>query len=295
MNNLILLPVTMLANLFGGSIKKYINDKYENNIFSYQFYNCIVSVSSAVCLLIFSNNLKISLFTFTTAFIFGIITLLQQIFNLYALENGPFSYTSVIISLSTLIPALSGALFWHETISFVQIIGIGFMVICFILSVDNKNKDKKTGKKWLLYSIGAFFATGFIGVMQKIHQTSSYKDESDAFLIISFMFSFAISMVLCISNKGKRIKNETSLIKINSFSGIILLLLSGIFVAVNNKLNLYLSGVINSAVFFPVVNGGGLVLSSLVSVVIFNEKLSKLQWLGLIFGIISVVLFCNPF
>ena len=69
----------------------------------------------------------------------------------------------------------------------------------------------------------------------------------------------------------------------------------GVCVAVNNKLNLYLSGVMDSAVFFPIVNGGGLVLATLAAVLLFREKLSKKQWIGVAFGIASVVFLCNPF
>ena len=65
--------------------------------------------------------------------------------------------------------------------------------------------------------------------------------------------------------------------------------------AVNNKFNLYLSGVMDSAVFFPIVNGGGLVLTTLAAVLLFREKLSKKQWIGVLVGIASVVFLCNPF
>ena len=57
-------------------------------------------------------------------------------YYLKAFDIGPFSYTMVIASLSTIIPALSGFFFFNETISVVQIIGMILMVICFIFSVD---------------------------------------------------------------------------------------------------------------------------------------------------------------
>ena len=69
----------------------------------------------------------------------------------------------------------------------------------------------------------------------------------------------------------------------------------GISGALCNQWNLYLSGVMDSAVFFPLFNGGGLVLTTLIAVVLFKEKLSKLQWLGVAFGIASVIFLCNPF
>ena len=73
---------------------------------------------------------------------------------------------------------------------------------------------------------------------------------------------------------------------------IFLMLISGVCVAVNNKLNLYLSGVIDSVIFFPVVNGGGLVLTTLASLLIFKERLRAKQWIGILFGIASVLCLC---
>lgn len=296
MNNTVMLISSMASNLFGSLIKKRINDKYENNMFSYQIYNAVVSFSAALSLLILSDDLSVSVYTVVLAVAFGIITFIQQIFNLYALENGPLSYTTVIISLSTLIPTVSGALFWNEKIVFVQYIGIFLLVISFILSVNLKNKEKNGGIKWLIFSIITFIATGLIGVMQKIHQTSQFKDELDSFLIISFAFSFVISSVLAVLFRRKRSDNKNNCLKsVLNYVPIILMLLSGIFVAINNKFNLYLSGVIDAAVFFPLVNGGGLILTSVSAVIFFKEKLSKLKFLGIVSGIVSVILICNPF
>ena len=72
----------------------------------------------------------------------------------------------------------------------------------------------------------------------------------------------------------------------------LLMLVSGVCVAANNKLNLYLSGVIDSVIFFPVVNGGGLVLTTLASLIIFKERLRTKQWIGILLGIASVLCIC---
>jgi multidrug transporter EmrE-like cation transporter len=69
---------------------------------------------------------------------------------------------------------------------------------------------------------------------------------------------------------------------------------SGICVAANHKFNLALSGEIPSAVFFPIVNGGNLVLTTLSALIIFKEKLTKRQWIGVTLGILSVLALCMP-
>ena len=236
-----------------------------------------------------------SLFTVGLALLFGIITLLQQITNMKALESGPFSYTTVIISLSTLIPTLSGYFFWNEKIAVVQIIGIVLLLVCFVLSVNNKSDNKSANIRWLLFSVSAFVCTGIIGIMQKIHQSSIHKDELDGFLIIAFIFSFVCSGIYSLLFFKKSKTDNSKKKSVLNIRPVILMIISGVFVALNNKLNLYLSGVLDSAVFFPVVNGGGLLLTSVAAVVIFKEKLTIKQWAGLFIGIIAVLLICNPF
>jgi len=59
-----------------------------------------------------------------------------------------------------------------------------------------------------------------------------------------------------------------------------------------NFLNLRLSGLLPSQLFFPLVNGSAIVLSSLMSVLLFKEHLSKKQTVGLVGGIASLIVMC---
>ncbi len=297
MNDTILLIISMAACLSGALFKKVLTDKYESGKVVNHIYNAIVSFVAAICLLVVSNINGVSVFTVLLALAFGLVTALQSITFLQALEHGPLSYTSVIMTLSTIIPALSGVIFWQEVIVPVQIVGIVLMMACFVLSVDTKGEKKKANTKWLIYCAIAFLCTGAIGVMQKVHQTSEYKMELDAFLVIAFAFSFIYSGVnwFILSRNKKNTENKSGKPSILTLIPVILMVISGICVAANNNLNLYLSGVIDSAVFFPIVNGGHLVLTTVTAVIFFKEKLSVKQWIGIFLGIVSVVLLCNPF
>ncbi|MBP3323400.1 MAG: EamA family transporter [Clostridia bacterium] len=294
MNDTILLIISMAACLSGAVLKKVLSDKYESGNFVNHVYNAVVSFVSALCLLAVSSINTVSVFTVLLGLAFGLVTALQSIMFLKALEHGPFSYTSVIMSLSTIIPALSGAIFWQEVIAPVQYVGIALMMACFVLSVDTKGEKKKATAKWIIYSAIAFVCTGAIGVMQKLHQSSEYKMELDVFLVIAFSFSFVYSLVNIFILKDKR-QTKSEKPSVLTLLPIILMVVSGIAVAANNKLNLYLSGVMDSAVFFPIVNGGHLVLTTISALLFFKEKLTAKQWVGMILGIVAVVLLCNPF
>ena len=298
MNHTILLIVSMAASLLASLAKKFLTDRYENSASTYHFYNALVSLTSAAALFALSGVPSVSLFTVLLALAFGLVTALQQITSLQALENGPFSYTTVILSLSTLIPTLSGAIFWHETIVPVQIIGILLLLVCFVLSVDLNTEKKAATLRWILFCAVAFLCTGMIGVMQKWHQSSAFKNELDGFLIIAFAFSFLYSAAnWFLLRKKDSATSDTTSAKKPLFTPfpIALMLISGICVAANNKLNLFLSGVIDSAIFFPVVNGGNLILVTLAACLLFRERPTLRQWIGILFGIASVLLLCNPF
>lgn len=290
MSSNLLLPISMLACLLGGTINKIYSSRWnEHGAFRYVF-TLTTGLVSAIILFLWGGIEHISVFTLALGVTFGVVTALQSIFLLQALQLGSYAYTVVFTSLSMLIPALSGCIFWNEKLGILQIIGMLLIVICLILSVDRSEGNKKITLKWLFACGIAFLCGGLIGVLQKIHQTSPYQDELNAFLVIAFAFSCIFSAVACLisinrDGKIRLLRNEKILI-------MTLLIIAGACIAVNNKLNLYLSGVMNSAIFFPLVNGGHLVLTALVAVVFFHEKLTARQWVGLVSGFVAVLMLC---
>ena len=292
MENGILLTVSLVAALGGSIFKKlYTNrDSRLSGSFAYTAVGCLVA---AAVLFAWGGFGKASLFTVLLGVLFGAVTALQGVTNMAALQVGPLSYTTVIISFSTLISALSGVLFFEESIGLWQIIGMVLMLASFALANGGENGGKRANLRWLLLCIVAFLATGAIGVMQKIHQSSAFKEELNAFLVIAFAVSAFLSGVVALLLRKKEIGTGE---RRNDRGGMMLLiflmLISGVCVAVNNKLNLYLSGVIDSVIFFPVVNGGGLVLTTLASLIIFKERLRTKQWIGILLGIASVLCLC---
>ncbi len=292
------LAVSMTAALLTGILRKLLVDRYENSERARHLQNAVASLVAAVCLLLVGGVPQASLFTVLLALGFGFVTALQQVFTLQALELGPYAYTAVICSLSTMIPALSGALFFKETLGFSHILGMLLMVVCFFLSADFSGEKKKTTLRWLLCCAVAFLATGLIGVMQKWHQSTDYRTELDAFLVIAFAFSCFYSAaaftVSLLKNKRKAAPGNAAP-SLFHLLPILLMAMIGICTATNNKLNLFLSGVMESAVFFPLVNGGNLILTALAALLLFRERPTGKQWAGLLIGTLAVVFLCNPF
>ena len=300
MTRAIILILSLTAALVGSITKKYYTDKEPTGLSGGFVFNAVSSLIAAVVLLCWGRFGTLSIFTLVLGVAFGAVTALQGITNIAALQVGPMSYTSVIISFSTLISALSGVMFFDERLDWPQIVGIVLMLASFVLATKNDGNEKKANLKWIFLCLIAFIATGGIGVMQKVHQSSTFKDELNAFLIVAFVSSAIICAIFSTILKkresrfsGEKAKEKKS--KKQVWLLLEIMIASGVCVAVNNKFNLYLSGVMDSAVFFPIVNGGGLVLTTIVAVLLFKEKLTIKQWIGVVIGIGSVVFLCNPF
>jgi len=246
--------------------------------------NAFNSISYIVCILAFGIILlseSLSLYTFLIALLFGIVTALQSMYNMLALSTGPMNITTLVTTSSMIIPTMSGV-FFGEKFSILKLLVV-FVLLGFIyLSLDKKSGGLGNGK-WLFYCGLTFVLTGAIGVIQKIHQSSAYKGETGGFLFIAFICSF---LFVIVRNRGK-----FGVKKLGS-KNIIYAIICGACVFAPNFINLKLSGLLPSQLFFPLINGSCIILNLLASVIIFKERLSKKQCVGLIGGIASLIAIC---
>lgn len=291
----LLFVITMAANLAGGVARTYYSKSVSQTFEGYHLFNAATSLICGVTLAALSGGrFEMSVFTLGLAVLFGAITAVQQVMTSAALSAGPFSYTSVIISMSTILTALSGLMFFGETVRPTQLVGIALMLGCLALSVKKEEDDQKQKTlRWIGMSLLACLCSGGVGIMQKVHQSSTHRNELTMFLIVAFACSFVFSLVsMAVQKKRSADKQGAAASGVSTWKLIGLFLAGGVGVALNNLINLYLSGVVASAVFFPIVNGGGLVLITVASLVLFREKLSARQWVGLGLGIVATLLLC---
>ncbi|MBR6558162.1 MAG: hypothetical protein IKT70_04035 [Clostridia bacterium] len=304
MLNIVLLVSSLVVALVSAIARKYFMDKNFLGVAGSFIFNTICSFIAGIVLLFWGGIGDVSTYTVIWGTVYGIVAAFQGVTFMLALETGPLSYTMVISSCSSIIPALSGLMFFGEDIGWSHIVGIILMVLCFIFATEKDKSKQKANFIWFILCIVIFFLTGFVGIIQKIHQNSPSKGELNLFLIVAFavssVLSLIVSLVLTLVQKRKNTPETDSAEKAPAKNGslifmILIMVFCGICYTINNKFNLYLSGVMPSAVFFPIINGGGLILTSLAAFIIFREKLSKAKLFGLIFGILSVIFLCNPF
>lgn len=297
-----LIILTTVFCLLYSILRKIFVKRTKANEQSFVFFIFTTSLITTLIFLLAGIGKPLSRFTFLTALLYGFITFIQHYFLARALTTGYYAVTMSVGSLSTVIPALSGY-FWGERFSVWQILGVAFISLFFLL-IFFSDKREKLNTKWVLSCVALFFATGGLGVMQKIHQQSAYANQRQTFLLVAFAVSTLLSLLLYIAlliksknnitlkKEKEPNKEEKVLIIKENFIFLILLLFSAIGIAGNNQINLYLSGKMLSATFFSFANGLPALLNIFAGTILFKEKLSVRLWIASAFAIIALICLC---
>lgn len=280
--NYFILTVIVAAMLLQNVAKKQYN-KNTNNKGTYIF-NSITTLSAALFFLCtdkggLSFETAVIPYVLGFALTFGSATL----FSFLAIREGSLSLTSLVTSYSLIIPTLYGLLFLNEGITAFLVLGIILLLISLFL-VNSKKGDVKITLKWLIFVILAFLGNGFCSTIQTAQQrrfNGNYKSE---FMIVTLLLLSAFFFCLSLkAEKGEKLicfKAATPYMVLNGIANALVNLLVMVLVSKGMA----------ASIMFPVISGGGIVLTTLVAIFIYKEKLSVNQYIGLLLGTVSVVL-----
>lgn len=264
------------TGLLNSFCKTRLKTAKQMNLFNILIYSVSVLMFGLLLL-----KEKISAFTIIFGLLFGVVTALGSLFKMLSLSSGPLNITLLITTASMIIPTMSGV-FFGETFSPAKLC-ITLILIGFIYLSISKGNKTKADKKWFLFCILSFLFQGIVGVLQKIHQSSVHKAEVSGFLFVSFICALLFSLF-----ESRNLEQKLFLDKKTIFVGLI----CGACTFAMNFINLKLSGLLPSQLFFPLINGSSLIFSSLMSVILFKERLSKRQTIGMVGGITSLIVIC---
>lgn len=193
--------------------------------------------------------------------------------------------TDVAQRLSLFIPIIAAYFLFREVFSINRLSGIalGFLAItCSIPWQKDGGTTKRTGS-WF-YPITVFVGMGIIDILFKqIAQNKTIPYTSSLFLVFLLAFLLSASVLLYFF-LSKRMTFEW----INFVCGIILGLFN--FGNILFYLKAHQALAATPSVVFSSMNIGVIILGSLVGLVIFKERLSKLNYAGIALAIISILI-----
>lgn len=220
--------------------------------------------------------------TFIYGAIFGIVTIIAQWCYTVALNKGPTSICAMIYSFGFILPTVSGALFWNEPFGITTFIGLFIAVSAIIVSSFTNKTDSKKEIGFILPNLIAMLASGGLGILQKVHQTSDDANNLDAFMVVAFGLATIISFTMIFFTKQNSEKNALKL-SINP-------ILAGASFGAVSLVNTMLAGRMESAVLFPTLNIGVMMACLISGIIIFKEKPTKAQIIAFGLGIAAILI-----
>ncbi|MBE6542569.1 MAG: hypothetical protein E7672_09035 [Ruminococcaceae bacterium] len=245
----------------------------------------LFAVGTVVLLILRGSSLKeVAPITVVYSVVYALCLIISQWCYTMAMQKGDTSICSTVFSFGFIPPIIFGIVVWSEAVSILKFIGMLVVIPAIILSSfssDNRNKVK-IKLSFMIPIIIAMSASGGLGIMQKVQQRSEYPDQLGAFLIISFAISGVISLISAMIVPSDNDKILSKEVLSSSFVGV--------FFAANNLLNTTLVGRLPSAVFFPIFNIGVILMSLILSIVLYKEKFTKKKLVILLLGVTSIML-----
>ena len=198
-------------------------------------------------------------------------------------QRSGVTVTSLSSKLSVVLPTLAGVVLFSEKLNFVATMGIVLALVALVLVVGGKNTtDKGIKINWLL-PVLIFFGTGTGDILMKLTEQQNSSDDMGfmiAFIyFIAMLFGFLVVALDLIRGKSKwqwkSAIGGITLGVINFFSTF----------CVYNAMRCF-----DNVVLFPIYNIGVVCLTALTGWLLFKEKLTWKNYLGLAIAIIAVIL-----
>lgn len=211
------------------------------------------------------------------------------IFHVIALTTQRVGITSASVAnkMSLIIPTLAAWLLYGEVLSVVKIVGIVLALAAVLLvsqKQDYNDHDAKQRRNMLLPLL-LFIGSGFIDAFLN-YAESNYLQEEDfeTFIFCLFSSAAAIGIIVLLYNifvvhKSLHLKS----------------IIAGLLLGIPNYYSIYLllkalhTPDMPGSTFFPINNIGIVLLSALIGLFIFKEKLSKVNWLGIALALLSII------
>ncbi len=244
---------------------------------TFSLYKSIVAF--VIMLIISGFSMSFSPFSIAMAAIYSLSGFLMTYFSLKAFAVANLSVYSVFSMLGGMIlPFFLGVAIYNEELNVFKIVCCLLIVCSILLNLKSGNGDRKA----IFYYMAVFVLNGMAGVISKIHQSSPLPHaNSSEFMALTSLVSILLCGVWLIAayRKIPLVKGK-SLFYVSGY---------GVFNGVGNLFLLISLAVLPASVQYPLVTGGVMVCSAVISTV-RKEKLTKREYLATAVAFLASVL-----
>lgn len=220
----------------------------------------------------------------------GMGTIFVLLFNIVAAtaQRLGVAVASVAYKLSLVIPFIFSIYLYDEVNTILKTTGIVLALLAVILTCykpANHGSGQHSGLL-LLLPVVLFLGSGFLDTMIKyVEQTFLNTENNNDYLVTAFLMAAVVGSVLLTIQQFKRKEGL-------SWKAVV----AGIAIGIPNYFSIWcLLRVLkeygsNSSAIIPINNMGIVLFSAVMALVLFKEKLSVVNWTGIILSLVAIAL-----
>jgi uncharacterized membrane protein len=203
-----------------------------------------------------------------------------------ALKVGSTSLTALVKQVALVGVTIWGFAFWDTAFTAVSGIGIVLIVVSLSLCLITKEKkdDAQNLPKWMFFALLIALGNAGCSIVQRYQQMAFDYQHKNMFMLFGVLFAAVVCLLLSVrenkKNWGAAFKSSWMFPAMAGCSSA----LSNVFVLLPVKHEM------SPVIIYPGVAVGGLMLTIVISLVCFREKLRIAQWFGLAVGAVALVL-----
>ena len=255
---------------------------------SYAIYpfNFISSVVWVILLLLLSGSTpQFSMGAILWGLLYGSVQVFFLFFKSRAMSTGDVSVTTLLGNCSLLVSLIVSYIAWDERINIMQLLGLILLIISVFLCVYQPGK-KSFSLKWIIYVFFFFIFASGVGIIFKAFSKYGGNTDLSAMMICSALVMMVAFLIISISYRPENfLKDDTGIKRFLLYA-----IISGVLSCGYNRLNAFLSGALQAVIFFPGFNGGVVLVSTIMGILLCREKYNAKKIIALLLGTVSIVI-----
>ena len=218
----------------------------------------------------------------------GITTSVFVVCWLISVKKGAYMMLDAFLMLGVMVPLLGSSIMFDEKIKLTQWAGLAILLVAVLImcSYNNSIKEKMSPSSFALLVIcGA--ANGLTDFSQKLFVKLCTDSTSAVFNFYTYVFSAAVLIVCYFIFKGKSGGNDT---KSNFKPIFIYIMIMSVCLFAYSYFKTNAANYLSSAQLYPLSQGAGLIISSVMSATLFREKLTLKCIIGLALSFAALII-----
>ena len=220
----------------------------------------------------------------------GITTAIFVVTWMVSVKTGAYMMVNVFLMLGVLVPVILGICVFGETTTANQWIGMAVLLVAVIImcSYNNSIKTKITPFALFLVTLSGV-SNGLTGFSQKLFTKNCEDIPASVFNLYTYIFAAVVLVIFYFIFKARE-KNtgREEKFEIKKIFGYVAVMALCLFM--NSYFSTLAAVHLDSAILYPLSQGGSMILSTFMSAIFFKEKITAKCALGVTIAFVGLII-----